>query len=230
MARKHYYMVLDTETANSTEQPFAYDIGFAIVDRNGNIYETASFVISDIFDFEQDLMKSAYYANKIPMYLDGIKSNQFKRVSLYTARMAILDAIKRYNVKAVCAYNAAFDINALNTTQRWTTKSKYRYFLPYGLPVFDIWNMACQLLCTQKHYIKFCFDNGFVSDKGNINTNAEKVWAYLTQDEYYAEQHTGLADVLIESAIMAKCFSLHKKMNKGIDRKCWRIPQEKARA
>ena len=43
------------------------------------------------------------------------------------------------------------------------------------------------------------------------------------------EQHTGLQDVLIESKIMAECFRKHKKMEKNINRLCWRIPQKKAK-
>ena len=40
--RKHYYLVLDIETANITEDALAYDIGFAVADRKGNIYEKYS--------------------------------------------------------------------------------------------------------------------------------------------------------------------------------------------
>ena len=35
--QKEYFMVLDTETANSVEQPLPYDIGYAICDRQGNV-------------------------------------------------------------------------------------------------------------------------------------------------------------------------------------------------
>ena len=136
---------------------------------------------------------------------------------------------EKYNIKAVCAYNASFDTKALNTTQRYLTNSKYRYFLPYGTEVYCIWHMACQVICTQKRYIKFCLDNGFVSESGNIKTSAETVFAYMTKNEKYEECHTGLQDVLIETQIMAKCFAQHKKMNKKINRLCWRIPQSKAK-
>ena len=32
---KHYYLVIDTETANGMNDPLTYDIGFAIIDRSG---------------------------------------------------------------------------------------------------------------------------------------------------------------------------------------------------
>ena len=34
---KDYYLVLDVETANSTNDPLVYDLGFAVCDRKGKI-------------------------------------------------------------------------------------------------------------------------------------------------------------------------------------------------
>ena len=56
-------------------------------------------------------------------------------------------------------------------------------------------------------------------------TSAEVVWAYLTDNVDFEEKHTGLEDVKIEVQIMAHCFRQHKKMDKGINRLCWRTPQ-----
>jgi hypothetical protein len=229
MSAKKYYLVLDVETANSTDDALVYDLGYVVCDKKGTIYEADSFIVSDIFYKEAELMQSAYYAKKIPMYIEGIKSRAFNVVTFYEARAKLLDAMRRYKVEAVCAYNANFDYTALNTTQRWLTKSKYRFFLPYGTKVYCIWHMACQLICTQKAYIKFCLENGFVSPSGNIKTNAETVYAYMTKDSAYEENHTGLEDVLIETKILAKCFAQHKKVEKNINRFCWRIPQAKAK-
>ena len=229
MSAKKYYLVLDVETANSTEDALVYDLGYVVCDKKGNIYEADSFIVSDIFFKEADLMKSAYYATKIPKYLEGIKARAFNVVTFKQAREQLLNAIKNYKVEAVCAYNANFDYTALNTTQRWLTKSKYRFFLPYGTKVYCIWHMACQLICTQKAYIKFCLENGFVSPSGNIKTSAETVYAYMTNNADYDENHTGLEDVLIETKILAKCFAQHKRVEKNINRFCWRIPQAKAK-
>ena len=229
MSAKKYYLVLDVETANSTDDALVYDLGYVVCDKKGNIYEADSFIVSDIFFEEANLMQSAYYAKKIPTYLEGIKNRAFNVVTFKQAREKLLNAIKSYKVEAVCAYNANFDYTALNTTQRWLTKSKYRYFLPYGTKVYCIWHMACQLICTQKAYIKFCLENGFVSPSGNIKTSAETVYAYMTNNADYDENHTGLEDVLIETKILAKCFAQHKRVEKNINRFCWRIPQAKAK-
>lgn len=47
--RKSYYLTIDTETANTMEDPMMYDLGGAVHDRLGNVEETFSFVIYDIF-------------------------------------------------------------------------------------------------------------------------------------------------------------------------------------
>lgn len=226
---KHYFLVLDVETANSTEDALVYDVGYAVCDRKGNIYEADSFIASDIFFQEAELMKTAYYATKIPQYLEGIENKAFKVRSFYQIRETLKKAIDKYQVEAVCAYNAHFDCTALNTTERWLTKSKYRFFLPYGTKVFCIWHMACQTICMQKSYVRFCLENGFVSPSGNIKTSAEAVYAYMTGNPSFDESHTGLQDVLIEVQIMAHCFRQHKRMDKTINRRCWRLPQAQAK-
>lgn len=224
--RRKYYLVLDTETANGLEDPLVYDLGYAIIDKHGTIFKTESFIVSDIF-YQNDLMTSAYYARKIPMYYKDIKVGTRKVVNLYTARKILLDDIEEWRIEAVLAYNMAFDYRATTTTQRYETKSKYRYFLPYGVPIWCIWNMACHSICNTRQYVNFCLQNGEVSNAGNIKTSAETVYKFITKNPQFTESHTALEDVLIEAQIFVKCVkregigSIHTKINRG----CWRIPQ-----
>lgn len=225
--RRKYYLVLDTETANGLEDPLVYDLGYAIIDKHGTIFKTESFIVSDIF-YQNDLMASAYYAKKIPMYYKDIKVGTRKVVNLYTARKTLLDDIKQWNIQAILAYNMAFDYRSTNTTQRYTTKSKYRYFLPYNIPIWCIWNMACNTICNSKKYVEWCLAVGEVSEKGNIKTSAETVYRYLLLNERFTESHTALEDVLIEAQIFATCVKRYgiTKLEKKINRGCWRIPQK----
>ena len=224
---RHYYLVCDIETANHAEDALAYDVGLAIIDRNATVYEKHSFICKEIFFDEADLMQSAYYAKKIPEYYKGIEDGSRKVATLYEIRSMVFDLYKRWNYKAVMAYNAYFDNSGLNRTQRYITKSKYRWFFPYGVPVHCIWHMACQTICSMKKYYKFCIDNGFVSKSGNIQTSAEVVYRFLTGNTDFEEKHRGLEDVLIEAYIFSECVRKHKKMNRNINRACWRIPQKK---
>lgn len=234
--RKNYYMVLDVETANSTEQALTYDIGFAICDKKGNTYVAESYVVSDIFFDEKhilnnwELMDTAYYAKKLPQYYDGIKTGAWKVAPLLVIRKRIIELMKEWEVKAVCAYNANFDVTALNNTIRYVTKSKIRWFFPYGTKIMCIWHMACQTIAQQKTFCRVANKNGWQSEKGNVQTSAEVMWRYMTHAYEFEEAHTGLEDVKIECRIMAKCFAQHKSMKTNINRLCWRLPQAQYKA
>lgn len=220
----HYYLILDVETTNGLEQPLVYDIGGVVADKRGNVYEKFSFVIRDIFVLERELMRTAYYTEKIPEYVYGLRNGERKMVDFYQARRHILNLMEQYNIHDVAAYNAHFDRNALNTTQRWLTKSKSRYFFPFNTNFICIWNMACQTICQRKTYKEFCEANQYISKRGtNYSTSAETVYKYLTINPDFIEEHKGFDDVLIETYIMRRCFESHKKMpnGKGIRRNCW---------
>lgn len=224
--RKKYYVVLDTETCPidkdfegvSASNMFVYDCGFAVCDKKGNIYEEYSFVNRDIFFGEKSLMKSAYYADKLPQYYRDIKSGKRKIASLYEIRNTLSEVMKKYNTKIVIAYNARFDDTALNTTQRWETKSKYRWFLPYGTIVWDSMKMVQDVVAKTPTYVKFCNENGFMTKHKTPRPQikAETVYRYITQDTDFIESHTGLEDVKIETVIFAYCMAKHKKMRKAL--------------
>lgn len=230
MARKkEMYLVIDTETCNTLEQPLVYDIGYAIADRNGNVVLERSFLVAEIFLDKKDIMSSAYYAEKIPMYWDDVKKGTRIIKSLFNIRKQLFADMKEYNVKKVGAYNMGFDKKALNTTIRYCSKSLIRWFFPFGVEYFCIWNMACQVIMDTRKYVKFAIQNGLVSEKGNIQTSAESCFKFLMNDVKFIESHTGLEDVKIEVQIMAKCLKTHKRLDRKINSVCWRLPQTKAK-
>ena len=223
--RRNYIIMCDTETANTLTTPegnldtsstLVYDIGWQVIDKHGNVYEKRSFINSDIFYHEAELMKSAYYASKIPMYLEDIKNGKRKVATLYEIRKQLCEDIANYNSKIFCAHNSRFDYNALNTTERWITKSKYRYFLPYGIEVWDTLKMARDVVANKPTYIKFCEDNGYLTKNGKVRLTAEILYRYISRNDDFIESHTGLEDVEIETQILAYCFRQHKAMRKRL--------------
>lgn len=225
--RKKYYLMIDTETCNAfvTEdgkldlsQSLVYDIGCAIVDKKGNIYETKSFVIYEIFVGLADVMSSAYYAEKIPRYNEDIKSGKRRLVRFSTARREILDLMEEYNATIAVAHNAGFDCRALNTTQRYISKSKYRYFFPYGFQWFDTLKMARDIYGNQPSYRRYCESHDYMTKHYHprVRLTAEILHRYLTGDDDFEESHTGLEDVLIESQIFAQCIRQHKPMRMAL--------------
>lgn len=212
--RKNYYLVLDTETANTMDDPLCYDIGGCIVDKKGNVYESFSYVIYEIFCLCGDLMRSAYYANKIPMYRKQIENGDRRIVRFETARKTIADLCRKYNIKAIIAHNAPFDYRSTSTTIRYITSSKQRYFLPYGVEIWDSLKMATDTICKQKSYCKFCAENGYVRNNGKPRATAEILYRYISGNHDFDEEHTGLSDCLIEKEIFVHCLRQHKKMRK----------------
>jgi hypothetical protein len=225
--RKKYILVLDIETANFLDDAIAYDVGFAVADRKGNIYETYSFMIGEMFINNADLLQSAYYADKLPNYWKEYARGERKMISILTAKKIVAALMEKYRISDVFAYNASFDLNGLNRSIRYITKSKYRYFFPYGTKIHCIWNMACQTILQQKAFFQFAVENGLVKENGNVMTSAETAYRYICKDNDFTEAHTGLEDVKIETAILAKCYAQHQKMETRINRGCWQLPQKK---
>lgn len=227
MSRSEKYLVLDTETCNTIEQPFPYDIGWAICDKWGNVLIERSFVVAEIFLDMKDVMKSAYYADKIPIYWEDIKQGSRKIKRMWEIRKIMKEDIKNFHIRKICAYNMAFDKRALNNLIRYVSKSFLRWWFPFGVEFVCIWHCACQVLLNRKTYIEFAEKNGLISDCGNIKTSAECAYKYITNNVDFEESHTGLEDVRIEIEIMRECFRQKKRMDKSINPSCWRVVQNK---
>ena len=213
--RKTYLLVLDIESARDLDNAIAYDCGVAVVDKQGNIYESGSYVIEEVFFGCRPDMKSAYYANKLPQYFTEIGNGSREIVTISELHSIITNLSQKYNTKAVCAYNARFDHKGLNRIMQMVNE---KYFFDYDQPIWDIWKMAKQTICKQKTYKAFCDKHGFKCGRNNsmCKTSAEVVYAYITNNPDFKEEHTGLEDVKIETAIMAHCFRQHKKMSKNL--------------
>lgn len=213
--RKNYYIVFDTETTNGLGDPIVYDLGFAIIDKKGNVYETHSLIIREVFYGMKDLMQSAYYANKIPKYKEQIANGERKVVSLFEARKIFSEVCEKYNVKVAIAHNARFDYRSTSKTQRYLTKSKYRFFLPYGIELWDTMRMANDTICKQVTYKRWCLRNGYMTKNNQVRKTAEILYRYISGQNDFVESHTGLEDVLIEKEIFVHCLRQHKPMRKS---------------
>ena len=226
--RRHYVLVVDTETANTHQEKkedgstlldmsnvLVYDCGWAVVDTRGNLYETASYINSDIFNSDC-LMGSAYYANKIPQYKEDIQNGRRIVRNTFQIRRAMLDTLEKWNIKEVVAHNARFDLNALNTTLRYVSGSRSRYWFPYGIEIWDSMKMAEDVICRMPTYKAFCAEHGYNLKNGKPRKTAEILYRFITKDNDFEESHTGLEDVLIEHQIMHYCYRQKKRMRKRL--------------
>ena len=217
--RKKYFMVLDTETCPidrefegvDAKNMLAYDIGYCIVDKKGNVYRQGSYIISEIFFGEfYTKLQSAYYANKIPNYMKDI-ANGSRVVKTWSQISYILrQVISEFNITTVVAHNARFDYGVLKNTKDYLNAYS---MLPY-IEWYDSLKMARSVIGKMPTYKRFCENNGFITKTGQCQFTAEVIYRFITKDLEFKESHTGLEDTLIEKEILAYCFKQHKKMDK----------------
>ena len=222
------YLIIDTETTGEITKPLCYDVGYAICNEKGEIFERKSFVVAEVFIDLKEMMAEAFYSAKIPQYWEDIKNGKRTIKTLWNIRKEILADMKKYKVKKVGAYNINFDKRALNNSLRYCTKSSVRWFFPFGTDYFCIWGMACNSLMNTKTFVEFAVKNGLVSDSDNLVTSAESCYKYITNKVDFIESHTALEDVEIEVDIFAKCMEIDKTLLElKPNPSCWRIPQRK---
>lgn len=222
--RRNYGIVFDTETANTGlnedgqlffKDGLFYDFGFSVVDTKGNVYEEYSFVNTDIF-FEKELMNSAYYKEKVPKYWKDIKAGRRKLANTYTIHKAFVECINKYECKWITAHNTRFDYAVVNATQRWVSKSKYRYFIPKDVEIWDTMKMARDVILKMPTYRTFCEKHNLLTKNGRLSASAENLYRFIIKDATFVESHTGLEDVKIEREILWYCLRQKKRMRKKL--------------
>lgn len=209
-------IMIDTETTNSLDDPLCYDVGYQIFSLAEGVLIERSFVNADVF-YRADLMKDAYFAEKIPQYLEELNEGTRKAKFWKTIKQIVRADCEKYDVKIACAHNAIFDNRALNTTQRYITSSQYRYFLPYGVEWWDTLKMARKTLKENDDYRNFCETNSYLTENGQLRFTAEVIYRWLINNVNFEECHTGLEDVKIEREI----FEYLLTHNAEIDGRLW---------
>jgi hypothetical protein len=196
-------IVLDTETI-SLEKPFVYDLGYVIVNDNGDIIAKKSYVISQVWN-NQELFATAYYANKKPLYYARLKSGYSKKVGWGHAMRYLANDIKKYGITEIYAYNSKFDSRALNFMCAW-----YKVVNGLGgIEIQDIMNFIKPITKSQD-FVNFCESNGYMTNHKTPQPQkkAETLYRYLTNNVDYEEEHTGLEDSLIELQILMTALAL----------------------
>lgn len=123
MKKKLRFCVLDSETTtlpfvneiatNSEERkkvsialPLIYDIGWCIVERDGNIVDKKQFLIAETFGVPS-IFRSAYYFEKRPIYINMLKRGDTCVKPWNDVIKILIDDMQKVN--AVGAFNSMFD-------------------------------------------------------------------------------------------------------------------------
>ena len=212
------YIVLDTETTNGFDDSLVYDCGWSVINDKGEVLAERSFVNADIFLGEKELMNEAYYADKIPQYEEDLKNKNRILAHFSTIRWNLHRDCKNFHIVGIVAHNAAFDYRALQTTQRYLTKSKHRWFFPYGVDILDTLKMSKQVFGKDEEYKTFCRENGYTLKNGKTpRFTAEVLYRFLCGDNDFEERHCGLEDTQIEREIFWECL----RRNPNVEMKLW---------
>ena len=203
--RKIMYCTLDTETVGGASEPTGtYNFGCTIHDREGNIFATCSLLVMNHYE---EIKNDDYAKKNFPLYAERLKSGEITAVATEEEALSIIrNLCFFYDVKYVMAYNTGFDL--CKTICKELTKD---------FEFIDLYLMALQTVTHQKKYAKFCIENNFKSKSGkSCATTAESIYAFITNNPSYKEEHTALSDAMIEMAIFVHCLKMHKKFTKNI--------------
>lgn len=202
-------MTIDTETVGLPPVNFVYDIGYTIHDKKGNILIARAFLVAEVITDAKKMM-GAFYAKKIfSYYIPALDSQKIKLHSWDSIAKTIAKDCDDFSVDVVTAYNARFDIGAIRSTSKMLGTGKV---LKRPVDMLCVWNFACNVLLNRPSYHNIAGSQNWISAAGNVRTTAEHTYRFITGNYDFEETHTALDDALIETEILAKCFSAKKKI------------------
>ena len=201
-------MIFDTETT-SIEKPFAYNVGYRIVDDDFNVLVEKDFVIEQIWH-NLPLFESAYYHDKRPLYVLAMRKHETIMTKWGYMVSEMLRDIKKHEVTSAYAFNSNFDENVFNFCCDW-----FKTRNPFDtIPIYDIWGYSSQFITNTTEYRTFCELHELFTDKGLYQGNAEALTKFLTCDTDFEEAHTALADARIETDILKACVNRGAELDK----------------
>lgn len=224
---KNVIMTIDTECPG-LKNP-VYDIGWQIHDRKGNVLSSFHALVEEVITCPQE-MRKAFFASKIYTdYIPMLNRQDIRVLSWVEIANIMRDQIATYNVNVIAAYNLGFDLRALRLTNAAFGDGQ-SVFSKKALQL-DLWQFACEVIMNTDKYRNFAKENGWVSPAGNVKTNAECVYRYITGEVDFIEDHTALSDAVIETEIAARCYARKKPIPYGVKNAApWMIVNQKSKA
>ena len=190
-------MVFDTETVN-LNKPFCYNVGYVIYNTDTDeMLVKKDFVVEQIWH-NIPLFSTAYYEDKRPIYVSRMKARKTKMNKFgYICKEMIRD-LNTFNVEYAYAYNASFDEKVFEYNCDY-----FKCINPFDtVQIIDIRGNVHHTIAFTQDYADFCEKYSRFTEKGNYSTTAETVYQYITGIFDFEEEHTALADSIIELTIL----------------------------
>ena len=219
--RAKHFLVADTESTGLGNRAYVFDFGYVIATRKETKL-TRSFLVREVLTDPRvmlgamnntdwrDMMGRKLFSDYIP----ALDSSEYKLYSWNEIVETLRDDMATYAVDVFSAFNLKFDMGALATTQKHIKAGGK--VLTYKPVLLDLWNFACETVCQRPTYHAMANKHGkakgFITQANNVRTNAEKVYAYLTQNPHFIERHNALDDAIIETEILQRLLATKKKI------------------
>lgn len=203
MARKNYFLIVDTETTQplGDQKPMVADFGALVCDRKGRIHASCGVLVAGIYD-QPDKFPLFYTSNPDDALwgrptLDKRYTRYNEMLENGERMLSSVAAINRWLARAAAkfdpvltAYNLAFDVDKMRNTG-----------IDYGMfsRSFCLWHAAADRFAFTPAYKRFVFDHkcfGAVTPLGNwaYQTKAEVMARFLLGAHLPDEPHTALED------------------------------------
>lgn len=217
--------IFDTETVGDMSSPIIHDIGYQIVDKDFSVLCSRRFLVRE--SRTPFMLKTQFYKAHQEKYDIDIANDSVEIMSWLDIIKQINKDLFNFNVNLITAYNLAFDIKALKATNRFYCDiANIKKILKKEK--LCIWELSCATFMQEKGYRDFCRLGGYFTPANNFITNAEVAYKYINNLDFFEEQHTALADVIIERQILKYILENKKYKNKeyGVKTFCWKKVQK----
>lgn len=199
------YRVLDTETIQSpTNGNLVWQIGWVDV-QDGIIIDAQEYIVGDVY----------YRCDKTDRFYKDY-DNEIANGNAKVLRFAQIRNIFNETLKGkyIYAYNAIFDMNALDNTTNVLSNNITNQFLTDSKVTYRcIMRGATQTFLKTNAYKKWAKENKHMCKDGIPHLTAECAYRYLTKNNKFIESHTALDDSRIEAAILEKVLRYHRRIN-----------------
>ena len=190
-----------------------YDIGYVVQNsKTGEIVHRVRHIVAETWRNTKN-MASCYYADKLPSYYRAIGRGELCVVPFATIRAEFAHICSKYNVKRVWAFNATYDMRALDLACSMFDDGGT--FAPDGVAWGCIWRYCVYRFATAD-YQRWAHDHDLVTSTGRSKTTAEAAYNYFNDTLDFTEEHTALADAEIEAEILLKQRKRHMKADWGL--------------
>lgn len=195
MAKKQYFLIVDTETTITDK---VVDFGAVVCDRQGNIVNQCAVLVNGVYGIDplfydtsaDSIWSKASIDRRMGRYNEMLESG----IRMLASVNAINRWLEKVNAKyspELTAYNLAFDRSKCQNTM---------IDLSIFQSSFCLWAAAVGNICQTKAYKQFVLENHLFNARtkhGNMtfSTTAEAVTGYLT-GEMTDEPHTSLEDII----------------------------------